>query len=67
MLRQFIMQEETLESNKEICGSVVELEGEYYSLRQEFESNVRSLIMQVDNGTPLEGKCHLCPKIRIDS
>jgi len=64
-LKQFIMKEETSKENRESCARIVELENKYYTWRQKFEREIKILIMQVDNGRPLKGSCHVCPKVKI--
>lgn len=64
-LKHLIMKEEASKENKEICRRIVELENKYYNLRQIFEREIESLIMQVENGTPLKGSCQLCPRVKI--
>lgn len=66
-LKNFMMKEESLASNRKSIGQIVELEHTYFNLRKEFESRIEHLILKVENGTSLIGKCSLCPKDRIDS
>ncbi|MCK4952886.1 hypothetical protein KAS14_03805 [Candidatus Bathyarchaeota archaeon] len=66
-IRQFVLQEEKAKGNTDVCKKIVEFENEYYNLRKIFEDTALSLIRQVQNGTPMRGKCGLCPKVKVIS
>lgn len=66
-LKRFIIREEASKENRENCSKIVESENKYYTLRQKLESEIKILIMQVENGTPLLGNCQMCPKVEISS
>jgi len=66
-LQNYMMEEESLASNRKSIEQIVELEHVYFNLRKELASQIEHLIMKVENGTSLNGKCNLCPKDRIDS
>lgn len=66
-LKRFIIEQETLTKNQEICSEIVKLENRYFDLRQKFIEEIDFLIMLVENGTTLKGNCELCPKIKIAS
>ena len=66
-LKHFIMEEESSKENRESCKRIVELENICYTLRQKFEREIESLIMQVENGRPLKGSCQVCPRVKIIS
>ena len=51
--------------NRENCGIMIDLGASYYKSRQSMEKEVKKLILMVENGSPLRGKCQLCPKIKI--
>jgi len=51
--------------NRESCGIMINLGASYYKLRQSLEKEVKMLISIVENGSPLRGKCQLCPKVKI--
>jgi predicted transcriptional regulator len=59
--------EEASKKHVEDCRRIVELENEYYIQMKHFEKSVKTLIMKVLNGTPLKGKCDLCPKLETYS
>jgi hypothetical protein len=67
LIRQFILTEEAAKENKNKCMKIVDLESEFYTLRKSLDERTEALIMQVMNGTPLDGKCDLCPKVRVRS
>lgn len=64
-LRSFITREESEEGNRGSCGRILNLANRYYNLRQTFEHEIEDLIAMVESGTPLRGRCRLCPKVRI--
>ena len=66
LVKKFILEQETSERNKEIGAEIVESESKYFNIQQEVGKEIKSLIMQAENGTPLKGKCQLCPKIEIN-
>lgn len=64
-LRKFILEQEADIENRESCGIMINLGASYYKLRQSLEKEVKMLISIVENGSPLRGKCQLCPKVKI--
>ena len=64
-LRKFIFEQEADIENRESCGVMINLGASYYKLRQSLEKEVKMLISIVENGSPLRGKCRLCPKVKI--
>ena len=64
-LRRFISQEEQSPMNRERCGKIVALESEYYVLKMKLEKEATTLLMQVENGTPMKGSCKMCPNAKI--
>lgn len=64
-LKNFITKEEASKENRESCVRIVELRNKYYTLNQKFEREIRNLIMQVENGITLKGRCEFCPKVKI--
>jgi len=64
-LRKLILDQERSEENLRICRAIIELENKYYPLRRRLQEQVRTLVMQVENGSPLRGHCSLCSTIRI--
>ena len=64
-LRRFISQEEQSPVNRERCGKIVVLESEYYVLRMKLEKEAATLLMQVENGTPMKGSCKMCANAQI--
>jgi hypothetical protein len=66
-LRKFILEQEADIENRESCGIMINLGASYYKLRQSLEKEVKMLISIVENGSPLRGKCQLCPKVKIST
>ena len=64
-VKEFIIKQEDDEDNRRDCGDIISLGARYYEFRQSLENEIGVLIRKVENGTPLEGKCHICPKIKI--
>ena len=64
-LRKFILEQEADIENRESCGIMINLGASYYKLRQNLEKEVKMLTSIVENGSPLRGKCQLCPKVKI--
>jgi len=64
-LQKFISKQEEESENRDSCGKIIDLSARYYHLRQAFEKEINLLIRMVENGTPISGRCHLCPKIKI--
>ena len=64
-LRKFILEQEDDIENRESCGIMINLGASYYKLRQSLEKEVKMLTSIVENGSPLRGKCQLCPKVKI--
>jgi hypothetical protein len=67
LIKQFILTEEAAKENKSTCTKIVDLENEFYTLRKSLDEGTEALILHVINGTPLNGKCDLCPKVRVRS
>lgn len=66
-LKHFIATEESARENRKSCMEVVELESKYYNLRKAFDREIENLIMLVENGNSLKGRCQICPKDKIIS
>lgn len=66
-LRNFITREESDEGNRVGCGRILNLANRYYNSRQTFKHEIEDLIAMVESGTPLKGRCRLCPKVHIRS
>ena len=64
-LRKFILEQEADIENRKSCGIMINLGASYHKLRQSLEKEVKTLISIVENGSPLRGKCRLCPKVKI--
>ena len=64
-LKDFIIKQEENKENREDCGYIIELGTGYYKLRQSLQKEISILIRMVENGTPLQGRCKICPKIKI--
>lgn len=64
-VKEFMIKHEDDEENRKNCGDIISLGARYYKLRQSLENEIGVLIRKVENGTPLEGKCQICPKIKI--
>jgi predicted GIY-YIG superfamily endonuclease len=62
-LRRFIMSEEKSEDIMGACGRIVNLSEKHSATWQRFNELAEHLIDQVLNGTPMKGKCNLCPKV----
>jgi DNA-binding transcriptional ArsR family regulator len=65
-LKKFIMKEEVNEENRNSCGNILNLGTRYYNLEKDLQIEIDTLIMMVENGTPLRGRCKLCPKLKIE-
>lgn len=64
-IKKFISDQEADNMNRESCGIMIDLGASYYKSRQSLEKEVKKLILMVENGSPLRGKCQLCSKIKI--
>jgi DNA-binding transcriptional ArsR family regulator len=64
-VRDLIQKEEASEENRQTGKKIVEIENRYYTLQQGLQKEIEALIMQVENGTPLQGSCQMCPKVKI--
>ena len=64
-LQKFISKQEEDSENRDSCGKIIDLSARYYHSRQAFEKEINMIIRMVENGTPINGRCHLCPKIQI--
>ena len=65
VVEDFVNSEMMNENNRIRYGAIADLINQYRNTRNSFEEEITELISQVDNGTPLRGRCPLCPKIRI--
>lgn len=67
-LKAFITKEESSRDNRQSCRRIIKLENEYYNLRNIFEEEIEKIIMQIENGNPINGGCNNCPRaLRIKS
>ena len=64
-IKKFISDQEADVVNRDSCGIMIDLGASYYKSRQNLEKEVKKIILMVENGSPLRGKCQLCPKIKI--
>jgi len=64
-VRNFIRKEEASEENRESVNRIAETENKYCDLRRKFGKEMDALIMRVENGTPLQGSCQMCPRVKV--
>jgi len=62
-LKKFIFSQEQSEENRNACKSLLEFREKYDTTMRCFMKFAEHLIMQVLNGTPLIGRCDLCPRV----
>jgi hypothetical protein len=65
-LRDFIASEEKSEENTRKCMRMIELGNNYYASRLRFEKYAKDLILQVENRTPLNGRCDECSRVKLN-
>lgn len=62
-LRKLVLKEEKSVKNVNDCKKILELDNSHYETWKEFKKAVKLLIKQVENGTPLKGRCNQCPNV----
>jgi hypothetical protein len=64
-VKEFLEEQEASTANRKLCGNILTLENEYHKLRTGLEEELTRLVLQIESGTPLRGRCDICPEIRI--
>ncbi|MCJ7771290.1 hypothetical protein MUP37_06945 [Candidatus Bathyarchaeota archaeon] len=59
-------EEEKSTQNVHSCGRIISEMKEYFDLYKRSEEDIKKLMQQVENNTPLDGHCIQCPRIRIE-
>jgi len=66
-LKIFLEQEEASKENIDHCRKIAGLENQYFETRSKFDKEIELLKLRVENGTPLQGRCSICPNIKVRS
>jgi DNA-binding Lrp family transcriptional regulator len=66
-LKKFLEDQEVATTNMDHCRKIAELQNGYFEAKSEFDKQAELLKHQVENGTPLQGRCSICPNVKIRS
>jgi IS1 family transposase len=65
LARSFFEREVSNESNIQAINGISKIENETFKILQDFQTEIRKLVMKIESGEPLIGKCSTCPKVYL--